>query len=54
MGHQLNEAEGYAMTKELMSLAPAPDAVFCVMDLIALGDLEYLREQKVQFLIKLE
>ncbi|WP_040670417.1 LacI family DNA-binding transcriptional regulator [Nitritalea halalkaliphila] len=45
---QINEAEGYRFAKELLEGPNPPDAFFCITDLVALGVLRYLKEQKIE------
>jgi LacI family transcriptional regulator len=43
-----NEASGYQMAHDLLSLPDRPDAIFCASDSLAVGALEALRERGVR------
>lgn len=40
---EISEKEGYSFTEQLMKLPDAPDAFFCITDLVALGSMKYLK-----------
>ena len=43
--HDISEQEGYDFCKELMESPNAPDAIFCITDLVALGVMNYLKSK---------
>ena len=45
---QISEDEGFAFAKQLMSSKNPPDAIFCITDLVAMGVMKYLKQEKIK------
>lgn len=44
---EISEKEGMEFTKELMESGNAPDAIFCITDVVALGAMKYLQSKSI-------